>query len=58
MESDKEALVKDERQAEAIPVALPPPIFLRQLPADPLFRCFQSPPPYVMAVKYVISPHV
>ena len=48
MESDEEALVKEERQPEAIPAAVPPPIFLRRRPADSLFMCFRSPPPSVM----------
>ena len=40
MESDEEALVKEERRPEAIPAAVPPPIFLQWQPADSLFRCF------------------
>ena len=40
MEIDEEALVKGERRMEAIPVAVPPQIFLRRRPADSLFRCF------------------
>ena len=40
MESDEEALVKEERRPEAIPAAVPPPIFLRRRPADSLFGVF------------------
>ena len=35
-----EALVKEERRPEAIPAAVPPPIFLRRWPADSLFHFF------------------
>ena len=47
MEIDEEVLVKEERRPEAIPSAIPPPIFLRRWPADSLFWCFRYPPPYV-----------
>ena len=42
VESDEEVLVKEERRPEAIPAAVPPPIFLRRRPADSLFRGFRS----------------
>ena len=44
MKNSVEALVKEERRPEAIPAAVPPPIFLRWQTADSLFRCFLSPP--------------
>jgi hypothetical protein len=43
VESIAEVLVKEERQPEAVPAAVPPSIFLRWWPATPLFRCFLSP---------------
>lgn len=42
MEIDEEVLVKEERRPEAIPAAVPPPIFLRWWPAASLFWCFRS----------------
>ena len=44
MMNSVEALVKEERRPEAIPAAVPPPIFCRRRTADPLFMCFLSPP--------------
>ena len=48
VESDEEALVKEERRQEATPTAVPPPIFRQRRTADSLFRGFRSPPPPVM----------
>ena len=45
MEIDEEVLVKEERRPEAIPAAVPPPIFLQWRPAASLFWCFRSTPP-------------
>jgi hypothetical protein len=45
MESDEEVVVKEGWWPEAIPTAVPPPIFLQLWPGDSLFRCFRSPPP-------------
>jgi hypothetical protein len=39
VESTEDALVKEERWQEAIPTAVPPPIFLRRLAANPVL-CF------------------
>ena len=44
MKNSVEALVKEERRPEAIPAAVPPPIFLRRRTTDPMFLCFLSPP--------------
>ena len=40
MKNSVEALVKEERRPEAIPAAVPPPIFLRRRTADSLFLGF------------------
>ena len=40
MEIDEEVLVKEERRPEAIPAAVPPPVFLRRRLADSLFGVF------------------
>jgi hypothetical protein len=44
VESKEEALEKEERWPEAIPAAIPPPIFLRRLAAAPIlcFSCFSA----------------
>jgi hypothetical protein len=41
-------LVKEERQPEAIPIAVPPPIFLQRWPAASLFLSFQYLPLSIM----------
>jgi hypothetical protein len=40
VESKEEVLVKEERWWEATPAAIPPQIFLQQIPADPCFVFF------------------
>ena len=52
MEIDEEVLVKEERRPEAIPAAVPPPIFLRWRPAASLLWCFRSPPPCVRDTRW------